>query len=117
MSEKKWTPGPWMVRTTEGPNAGDGFDVLGSCVSSLTWIEPDDNQDHAQANAHLIAAAPDLYEALEMALDRMESDWKDIDFEWGPMGDGFGDLEGDIAKGNCPEIVAARSALAKARGE
>jgi len=68
MTKRKWTPGPWLVQTTDGAKSGNGFDVLGSCVSGLTWINPDSNQSEAQANAHIIAAAPDLYEALENLL-------------------------------------------------
>ena len=71
MSERNWTAGPWIVSTYDGlivsiangtkeeqeiavcdPNAPSGYDLDG-----LEEI----------ANAHLIAAAPDLYEALEAA--------------------------------------------------
>ena len=64
MREKKWTPGPWgwqRVRDTgEFQIVGDGWGITnvapllraGGCVEG-------------EANAHLIAAAPDLVEALD----------------------------------------------------
>jgi hypothetical protein len=56
MSERKWTPGPWFVGKdlSIGPN-GQGVSVI---VAACDY-------DHADANAHLIAAAPDLYDALD----------------------------------------------------
>ena len=64
-----FTRAPWFVETSEG--RGD------LCVlSATTWIcgELDNQRDHriesaeATANAYLIAAAPDLLEALEYAM-------------------------------------------------
>lgn len=78
----KWTPGPWRVEkdTTlvwgncnpeDASSWGMGFPVARSVTRSFTvWAQqPDD--DEAVANAHLIAAAPDLYAALEAAVWRM----------------------------------------------
>jgi hypothetical protein len=64
MSERKWTPGPWFVGKdlSIGPN-GQGVSVI---VAACDY-------DHADANAHLIAAAPDLYEALEDAALALEA--------------------------------------------
>jgi hypothetical protein len=69
-SETKWTPGPWR------------------------WVGSD------SPDAHLIAAAPDLYEALEEVLEEFE-----------PLAN-FGPWKHQQDK--CQK---ARSALAKARGE
>ena len=90
MNEPKWTPGPWRVETS-----GRGS----LCVASDdAWICGElDNQPHemrtseAEANAHLIAAVPELYEALQNVI--READRKTDAFN------------------------RARAALAKARGE
>lgn len=61
---KKHTPGPWTVDTTL--ITGRGIKIP---ISSDHWevctIETDDTDDNAAADARLIAAAPDLYEACE----------------------------------------------------
>lgn len=62
----------------------------------ILWFENDPEPD--DANAHLIAAAPDLYEALERCLNFIENTESE-----------FGDL--------LPSGDVARAALAKARGE
>lgn len=64
----------------------------------------DSSKPSSEPNAHLIAAAPDMYEALENLLKgylqgAASGDW------------GFWDYE------NEPMVLAAKSALAKARGE
>ncbi len=67
-----------------------------------------------EADAHLIAAAPDLLEALEKAISRMEEDAVAIDGEWG-MGWPLERLE---AESKLPEeIIIARAAIASAKGE
>lgn len=72
MSEEKWTPGPWKVAST-----GDiGIDIdapyyeaLGVGVNEESPFCVIISRRHVasrlEANAHLIAAAPELYEALE----------------------------------------------------
>lgn len=73
MSDAKHTPGPW-----EACDAGDYSDYDGKCRVILG----DDLRiavalgDHAEndANARLIAAAPDLLAALEVALFWLEYD-------------------------------------------
>lgn len=113
-NETKWTPGPWLVTKSH-----DGIAIaMGSAIISpyeyttghlwktdLYWGEEDDED---VANAHLIAAAPELYEILSMLVDNSEavafypsaieqSDWGSVDFEeWAQR---------------------ARAVLAKARGE
>jgi len=62
VSETKWTPGPWEVIDDYwivGPDGGiaEAFHNLYDGTEA--------------ANAHLIASAPDLYEALSMARDRL----------------------------------------------
>lgn len=78
MADGKWTPGPWTARRAAAPNDGEydygiGAEVDGrlQCIAEafgrcgVTSFPP------AEANANLIAAAPDLYEALVEARERM----------------------------------------------
>jgi hypothetical protein len=90
----KHTPGPWEIE----PNAGKG-----------AWISNDfgwaalalgNDHDNARANARLIAAAPDLLEALTALANG-------VDF--------------NIKNGSCPldlgvRLKKARAAIAKAEG-
>ena len=72
MSEK-WTKGPWRVCP---PGAGvPHYDVCERVVSD----HPSGRAVHidpiSDADAHLIAAAPDLYRALEALLDKADREW------------------------------------------
>ena len=50
-------------------------DFLNKCVTTLTWYRPKGlSQQEQEANARLIAAAPDLLTALEEILDLFEWD-------------------------------------------
>jgi hypothetical protein len=62
----------------------------------------------------LVAAAPELYEALKSALELLEHNAVDIDGEWG-SGRSLEqiELDGDLNE----EIIKAREALTKAKGE
>ena len=69
------TPGPWRVtdeinRFSGGevirPNRGDGVD---SPVAVVCDFNRYDSDDERQANPRLIAAAPDLLEALRLVID------------------------------------------------
>lgn len=82
------TPGPWIRKKPEeyGPPSAD-------------WIEGDGRTvayAYREADSRLIAAAPDLLEALE-----------EISSRWTPAGSIFTN----------PSIERARAAIAKARGE
>lgn len=110
MNETKFTPGPWNVWIGSGDwgmpithtvyVGSDPYNNVGE-ICSIYSVQPycagaskKDKQRHLEgrANAHLIAAAPDLYEAL----DNLENDDGSIpDHAW--------------------KLVQA--ALAKARGE
>jgi hypothetical protein len=62
----KHTPGPWKVRGQAG-YAGHGVnDINGRSICS---VPSNGNRDHAERNANvaLLAAAPELLEALEFA--------------------------------------------------
>lgn len=95
MTEHKWTQGPWSVRRDECDDPVVVSECLGLELDGLCWHENSD------ANAHLIAAAPELYEALERLLPMAEDDC----FQYGSSAD------------NDEDVLFARAALAKARGE
>ena len=94
MKEFKGTPGPWCVhdngvfydiQTHSGINIGD------ICASQHTFDDSFHNGLVATANAHLIAAAPELLSALQSVIR--------------------------VADRNTDEFIAARAAVAKALGE
>lgn len=57
MMDKKWTPGPWAVKGDRGIRGANG-----ECVASTYCAAPAED-------AQLIAAAPELYDALQAMLD------------------------------------------------
>ena len=65
----KHTPGPWSIENDNG----DSPEAMGPCLcvttdtSHIAFVF-----DDAPANAHLIAAAPDLLEACEAVLLRLD---------------------------------------------
>jgi hypothetical protein len=85
MSER-FTPGPWM---TEGNDIG-GWQIWHDSLCICQRSDWPHYAERSAANARLIAAAPDLYEALDDAV---------------------------VLLPDCPERDAARAALALARGE
>ncbi len=103
MTERKWTPGPWWTdgkyngremgchiiaaRTDSGPLPGNPTRGMVAWASAVLNTEA----RNCEANAILIAAAPDLYEALEELMT----------------------VHGDAG----PVSARARAALAKARGD
>lgn len=99
MSEPKFTPGPWVVCPDVGhqiPVASVAMDGIKLNVSHVAGIR----NGEGAANARLIAAAPELYEALEMLLRLDEEHQRGAD-------------DDDV----CFEVRTAKTALAKARGE
>lgn len=95
MSDTKFTPGPWEVGDCDGAtiwaNAGTFAFAIGFATSDANG-----DREMALANARLIAAAPELYEAL----------W---DLVEGPFPTSDADVERVHAK--------ARAALIKASSE
>lgn len=95
MSEK-WTPGPWThYDDSKNPQHRHVIASRGKTVAHIYCTRGDETPD--AANALLIAAAPDMYEALSCMFDR-----------WEPDSDGGQDRL---------MWERARAALAKARGE
>jgi hypothetical protein len=92
-NETKWTPGPWQFRFF--------FRMIRAVRNHQTtlgmMLQPDDTRD--VYDAHLIAAAPELYEALVNIVANVTS----------PDNAHYGADE--------EYIDAALAALAKARGE
>jgi hypothetical protein len=98
MAEPKWTKGPWVLDTSGCIAADDGTKWPTKYIKCTSpWIEGAHRGDaEMMANQQLMAAAPELYGALE---------WFSL-----LSPEGF-DHEGRAA------LVRALDALAKARGD
>ena len=73
MSESKWTPGPWVVQTCAVSSVlylAAGAWPFGSTICEL---EDEPREGTREANARLIAAAPELYAGLVELLDETEA--------------------------------------------
>jgi len=70
----QFTPGPW--RTT-GLNVRAGDALI--CYATNHWADDETPENERQANANLIAAAPDLLSALERLVHPMADD-EDLDY-------------------------------------
>jgi len=108
MSAHKHTPGPWMAicdGTSSEMQQGWGTwwikNKYESPICLIRRAHVARTPEITDANARLIAAAPELFEALEDLMWRFVDDDKDIN------------EPDEIA----PDIAFARAALAKARGE
>lgn len=109
--ETNFTPGPWSALGAKRPIDGGWdsgivatIDARTVCIAEAFEVVGENLRAPAFANAHLIASAPDLYAALETTLNRY--------VELAASGDcGHWDPETE------PHVIAARAALAKARGE
>ena len=101
MPEPKWTLGPWQVY--EPPDKG-AFLILDAHNRNVAGTNATESRTIERANAHLIAAAPDLYAALADLVSEIETDGGLDTSEW---------LRLDIAI----RLDIAKAALAKARGD
>ncbi|WP_338615770.1 hypothetical protein [Achromobacter sp. E1] len=105
----KHTPGPWAPHLVDETIVVIPRRPLPQHISTLGHSEVADDEDYA--NARLIAAAPELYEALDALFTDMliaQGNMRDAakrDHRWEGCAD-------EIQ----PRIDAARAALAKARG-
>lgn len=110
----KHTPGPWEVTndinvfSALGADSGDGHKAhstdgwqVADCSEGLTFVDGgmvELGYDVKKANARLIAAAPDLLEALEYMLN--------CQYDYDPR-----------RQADCDMCAKARAAISKARGE
>lgn len=88
----QYTPGPWIYERTKDMFEIAPADLQGRAMWSLEICATTSDDEQGEANARLIAASPDLYEALKELLG---------DNEWGC---------------NRPTYLKARAAIAKAEG-
>jgi hypothetical protein len=94
---ENWTEGPWEVQTYQEPfDAGKTYYQVTTIPEQILVAKCGVGEFEIPGNAHLIAAAPELYKALKKALVLidMSTSYRHV----------------DIAQ-------QARAALAKARGE
>lgn len=99
-----WTPGPWRVVRPVTPT--DGF-TLWSGEDRVALTGPATSLECEAANARLIAAAPDLAEALD-------------GLHYNRRGDGspcWCSSSNKREEDHAPQCNAARAALARARGK
>lgn len=69
MSTNKHTPGPWAIeRDHIGPRSQNDDQSYGMLIQ-VAYLERYDWPENAEANARLIAAAPELLEALEAIIN------------------------------------------------
>ena len=118
MSTTKHMQGSWEVDENapllpiEGHAIRDTKD--GFTLAMLWEGGGTDGKSMQRANANLIAAAPEMLEALEDALEQLKRFEVGVD---GEMGWRRNWEEIDKSGEHCPEITAARAAIAKAKGE
>lgn len=116
MTDEKWTPGPWqmsrcptdaefrVVTTSTGASRSTVASTgqIGTGIGAAFEFD-----EEAKANAHLIAAAPDLYRELKHCVARLEMAASDAR--------GRGDRE--YAYGFDRLVARATAALTKAKGK
>lgn len=98
MKEFNGMPGPWVASKTDrsiGPVSRDDDQSYGMIIP-VAWVEFDGNDAFQQANANLIAAAPDLLETLQSIIELQTRGYV-------VLGDKYTDM--------------ARAAISKALGE
>ena len=120
-----WTPGPWTIHVnpeyifSDGEVDKGGYRIDAENIEQLAYVWNDCHRwayldeektpfgaKEAEANGRLIAAAPDLAEALEECLAQAEQCWVHH----------YGHLSEDELVGVPEHIAKARVALAKAKG-
>ena len=96
----KHTPGPWVIRTAATYRSQvEAIDPKGRADVVARITAPRKGAEASDANAHLIAAAPDMLEALEA----VEAWWNAHGIEGDHRTDAF--------------CTLARTAIKKARGQ
>lgn len=118
MSKPAWTPGPWTICWATENSKRVQFHIAaspyGSCrpLVETCWKPEYLEGNELEANAHLIAAAPAMAEALERARDMLQSVAGDIE-------DGYSldTLRGKYVLAVLGARDAADAALALAKGK
>ena len=97
MKQFKGTPGPWVIDANNVGSLWNVDDLKGESIALSHQVANDKDWSKRNANTALIAAAPELLEALQ----------------------GFVDLFPDVIDGDAimPALDAAEAAIAKALGE
>lgn len=104
------TPGPWTILTVAGPVPADQrndraiMDGDGQIIAEAFHRVGPDDWAPVEANARLIAAAPDLLAAAELAYKYLAAD---------PPTD---DAAGDAWECWSASLIVLRAAIAKAQG-
>mgnify|MGYP001600623960 CR=1 FL=1 len=96
----KHTPGPWKVTELDWDSSDTYINPSRETGEFALICRMTGSHAHKNANARLIAAAPELLEALEEALTAP-----------------FGLVRGDDARKQTDFVTKARAAIAKAKGE
>lgn len=108
MAETKWTPGKWFVSGVRGKIDREEYHAInvegGGPQIGIIWYNPKSHEGFA--DAHLIAAAPELADSSSSLVDR------DCAVYGGKIVIEFGN-HGEAQKA----LRDLRAALAKARGE
>lgn len=122
MSNKNWTPGHWVVDPYKLGTLGDVCDNDGNSVALCQQRLYDEFHKERKANAHLISAAPELYKALERAIENAEQaafeEWLEIAMPSGCADSVSSQWIFSIQHSEfCDDYADAIAALAKARGE
>ena len=111
--ESKHTPGPWWLGVSEHGRHFRAVDAKGHGeLATVVWLMDDDDlycapSPECEANARLIAAAPDLLEALIKVTTTLA---------WNAHGECRAIHDGPIMPSS-QAIEVARAAIAKAKGE
>ena len=110
MSEAKFTPGPW--KATYDSQLQAAIEIYNTEDRIMVAVLPDrgtvEAMSEIEANANLIAAAPDMYEALEQMEPLINNSTGIVGYY----------MNGNIAKWNDFDVTRIiGNALRKARGE
>lgn len=103
------TPGPWSFLIDESGSGDEifGYDVSAADGRSIVYYDNNDDPQ-TEANARLIAAAPELLEALQGVLEGLPFDGDESEYELAQAG---------CTPTEAAQLAKAFAAIARARGE
>lgn len=102
MSDTKFTPGLWKAEPVDDSDWGE-FEIFEANGDRVAIVVHDRSEVARETSAHLIAAAPELYEALAAIIAKHKGV--------------FGDPPHELENCDMQDIERATAALYKARGE